>query len=133
MFQLIFFISLSLLVYYYCLYPLMLLVSDYFIAGKRKYPARRSEVQEWPSVSLLLAAHNEEKVIYAKILNYLNCQYPGSTEMGIVSDGSTDRTAELARSIREPRVRVIVQNKRAGKGRALHHATHKPPMQLVPS
>jgi cellulose synthase/poly-beta-1,6-N-acetylglucosamine synthase-like glycosyltransferase len=131
MFQLIFFISLSLLVYAYWLYPLMLLVSDYFIADKRKLPPTQSEGQGWPSVSLLLAAHNEEKVISAKILNYLNCQYPGSTEMVIVSDGSTDRTVELARSIREPRVRVIARSKRAGKGVALNHAIEEAHGEII--
>jgi cellulose synthase/poly-beta-1,6-N-acetylglucosamine synthase-like glycosyltransferase len=50
-----------------------------------------------PTVSLIIAAHNEEKVISANVANALASTYPRDRLQVIVaSDGSTDRTVELA-------------------------------------
>ncbi|MGH7933808.1 MAG: glycosyltransferase [Candidatus Binataceae bacterium] len=73
-------------------------------------------------MSLLLAAHNEERVITEKIRNFLGCNYPGPREMVIVSDGSDDRTVELAASFDDAQVRVISQRERTGKGAAVNRA-----------
>ncbi len=52
----------------------------------------------WPRLSLVVAAHNEEAVIAAKIANTLNCGYPLELlEIVVVADGSHDSTADVAR------------------------------------
>jgi cellulose synthase/poly-beta-1,6-N-acetylglucosamine synthase-like glycosyltransferase len=107
------------LIYSYFLYPLVLLC----LPARRKMQDRESaSYAKWPLVSLLLAAHNEERVITEKIRNFLGCDYPGPREMVIVSDGSDDRTLELAASSGDPCVRVISQRERTGKGAAVNRA-----------
>ena len=50
-------------------------------------------------VSLIIAAHNEEDVIERRVRNALETDYPRELlEVIVVSDGSDDRTAELARA-----------------------------------
>lgn len=52
-----------------------------------------------PVVSLIVAAYDEEEVIEAKVANVLALEYPRDRlELIVVSDGSTDATAERARA-----------------------------------
>jgi cellulose synthase/poly-beta-1,6-N-acetylglucosamine synthase-like glycosyltransferase len=113
----LFFGSLLLLAYSYCLYPLLLLCLP---RRRQTHEDAGDGLEKWPSVSMVLAAHNEEKVIVEKIKNFLGCNYPGLMEMVIVSDGSTDRTAELAKSYDDPRVHLIARQWRTGKGAAVN-------------
>ncbi len=74
-----------------------------------------------PRVSVVIACHNEAATIEARIKNLIEADYPAPRlEIIIVSDGSTDRTAELARSVSEDRVRVIEYSERRGKAAALN-------------
>ncbi len=51
---------------------------------------------ELPSIAILIAAYNEEKVIEKKILSVFNTNYPSSKlKVFIGSDASTDRTDEI--------------------------------------
>ena len=51
---------------------------------------------ELPAIAILIAAHNEEKVIEKKILSVFNTNYPSSKlKIFIGSDASTDRTDEI--------------------------------------
>lgn len=63
-----------------------------------------------PTVSLIVACHNEERVIEAKLNDALGLDYPREKlEIVVASDGSTDKTVELARRIaaRDARVKVL--------------------------
>lgn len=74
-----------------------------------------------PKVSFLVAAYNEAPVIADKIRNALALDAGGAEiEMIVVSDGSDDRTAEIARSMHDPRVTVLEPG-RLGKAKALDH------------
>ena len=73
-------------------------------ACSRCSPARRRRAPEpraapsSPRVSLIVAAHDEEEVIAAKVANALALDYPRERlELIVASDGSHRRTAELAR------------------------------------
>jgi poly-beta-1,6-N-acetyl-D-glucosamine synthase len=71
-----------------------------------------------PSVCVIIAAHNEEGRVAAKIANLGELDYPRDRlEVLLVSDGSTDATVERAR---EAGVRVIAFADRRGKPRALN-------------
>lgn len=116
----LFYISAFLLLYAYLLYPVLL------IALSRSQP-RRADADDGglvaaPSLSVIVAAYNEERCIAQKIENFLSCRYSGDTEMIVVSDGSSDRTAEIAESMASERVRVIRQRERRGKGVAVNAA-----------
>ena len=88
-----FFILVGLIVYVYLGYHLLLIVVSRF---------KREELPKdegyWPSVSLVIAAYNEERVIEDKLDNSLALDYPaGKLEIIVISDGSTDRTVELVK------------------------------------
>ena len=82
--------------------------------------ATRLETRSAPSLSIIVAAYNEERCIAEKIENFLACRYSGDAELIVVSDGSSDRTAEIANSMASERVRVISQPERRGKGVAVN-------------
>lgn len=73
------------------------------------------------SVSIILPVHNEERCLAAKLQNCLELEYPGELlEVLVVSDHSTDNTERIVEefSMRDPRVRLIRTEGRAGKSRA---------------
>jgi cellulose synthase/poly-beta-1,6-N-acetylglucosamine synthase-like glycosyltransferase len=106
-------------VYTYALYPLLI------AALSRGFgrPARRQPVPEadLPTVTLLIAAYNEESEIGQRIENALAVDYPADRfEVVIASDGSSDRTVEIASRFRDPRVRVLAYPHRRGKTTVLN-------------
>ncbi len=75
---------------------------------------------EFPAITVLLACFNEEGTI-VETLDYLCAQdYPAELHILVADDGSTDRTAELARrrAKRDGRISVV-ELPHAGKARAL--------------
>ena len=80
-----------------------------------------------PSVSVIVAAYNEETVIERRLDNLLALDYPpGRLEIVVASDASTDRTNELVEAVaaREPRVRLI-DCPRGGKVAAQNRAVRE--------
>jgi cellulose synthase/poly-beta-1,6-N-acetylglucosamine synthase-like glycosyltransferase len=115
----VFYIAAFVLLYAYALYP-MVLIALGAAARESDERAESTSGAEAPSLSIIVAAYNEETCIADKIENFLACRYPGDAEMIVVSDGSTDKTAEIAQSKATERVRVIAQRSRAGKGAAVN-------------
>jgi cellulose synthase/poly-beta-1,6-N-acetylglucosamine synthase-like glycosyltransferase len=71
-------------------------------AGARPGPSLispgRAGAEHLPSVTLIVAAYDEEAVIADKVANALALEYPaGQLEVLVASDGSSDRTVEAAR------------------------------------
>jgi cellulose synthase/poly-beta-1,6-N-acetylglucosamine synthase-like glycosyltransferase len=78
------------------------------LARLRGRPVRRSEAT--PSVTLIVAAHNEADVIERRVANLLELDYPAELlDIVVASDASTDNTDELVENVaaREPRVRLL--------------------------
>jgi cellulose synthase/poly-beta-1,6-N-acetylglucosamine synthase-like glycosyltransferase len=111
--------SLGLVAYAYSGYPALIwLMSRLF--GRERQHMRQAESQ-LPSVTLLIAAHNEEAEIAARIRNALAIRYPADRfEIVIASDGSTDRTVAIARQFNDPRLRVLDFRMRRGKTAVLN-------------
>lgn len=108
----LFAVAAAITVYIYFGYPALI----YVVARLRPRPVRRADVT--PSMTLLIAAFNEEAVIEQKIRNALALDYPrGQLEILVVSDGCTDATCAIAR--RFGNVRVI-ELPRGGKALALN-------------
>jgi cellulose synthase/poly-beta-1,6-N-acetylglucosamine synthase-like glycosyltransferase len=85
-------ISGAVVVWVYAGYPALLL----FLARVRPLPRERKPTHL--PLTVLVAAHNEEDVIAAKVENVLSSSYPDRLiEIVVASDGSTDRTVEAAR------------------------------------
>jgi cellulose synthase/poly-beta-1,6-N-acetylglucosamine synthase-like glycosyltransferase len=100
------------LVWTHALYP----VAATTLAWLHTRPVRKSDV--FPSVSLIIAAHNEAQVIEQRIANLHVLDYPTDRiEIVVASDASTDITEEVARRagarvIRNPREgKVAAQNR----------------------
>ncbi|MFT7589130.1 MAG: biofilm PGA synthesis N-glycosyltransferase PgaC [Limisphaerales bacterium] len=77
------------------------------------------EVENWPEVSLVVAAYNEEDWIADKIKNHLEIDYPkDKIHHVVITDGSDDETANIASTYKE--VTVFHQTERKGKIAAVH-------------
>jgi cellulose synthase/poly-beta-1,6-N-acetylglucosamine synthase-like glycosyltransferase len=83
------------------------------VARLRNRCVRRQDVL--PSVTVIVAAHDEETVIRRRLENLLALDYPADRlELVVASDASTDRTHSLVVAVAagEPRVRLL----RCGRG-----------------
>jgi hypothetical protein len=116
----LFYISAFLLLYAYVLYPALLFALSGSHPRSVGTDGESVEGAALPSLSIIVAAYNEEPCIAAKIENFLASRYSGEAELIVVSDGSTDRTAAIANSMASGRVRVIRQDERRGKGVAVN-------------
>ncbi|NLC69989.1 MAG: glycosyltransferase family 2 protein, partial [Desulfuromonadaceae bacterium] len=113
----LFFLSLALVIYVYGGYPVLVFVLGLFIDRS----PRKQRVD--PFVTILIAAHNEEKQIAATLSNELSLDYPADhLEILVISDGSTDRTDDIVKGFREKSVRLLRQEPRSGKTAALNLA-----------
>lgn len=85
-------------------------------------PSRRlfySEDDQLPSISLIIAAYNEENIIERKIQNTLALRYPADRLRVIfVTDGSSDRTPQIVSSY--PALGLMHSPERKGKIHAIH-------------
>jgi cellulose synthase/poly-beta-1,6-N-acetylglucosamine synthase-like glycosyltransferase len=125
-----FWFSLTLIVYTYVGYP-MILFSIYSLVQIRRdlgYLLAREDrrascppAEQFPRVSLVVAAFNEQLHLPDKIQNLRELRYPpDKLEIIIVSDGSEDRTNEILSSVSDDRIRTILLAERKGKANALN-------------
>ncbi|NJK59273.1 MAG: glycosyltransferase family 2 protein [Oscillatoriales cyanobacterium SM2_1_8] len=75
---------------------------------------------EWPAVSLVAAAKNEEAVIGRLVESLCQLDYAGPVEVWIVDDHSTDRTAQVLEKYRQvyPQLRVLRRGAEAQGGKS---------------
>ncbi|WZP01129.1 glycosyltransferase family 2 protein (plasmid) [Isosphaeraceae bacterium EP7] len=108
-----------LVVYAYLGYPVLIWVLAR-VFGQMPAPPHKDEF-EWPSVSLLIPAYNEERVIEERIRNALAMDYPADRLQIVVgSDGSTDATNAIARSYAGQGVELLDYEVRRGKASILN-------------
>jgi glycosyltransferase involved in cell wall biosynthesis len=82
-----------------------------------------------PSLSLIVAAHNEQSVIAAKVANALALDYPREQlEVIVACDGCADATAQRAR---EAGADVVLELPRGGKIRAQDAAVERARGEIV--
>lgn len=102
------------------------------IIQSRARSRRRSSgtVSALPSVSAVIPAYNEAKVIAQTIKTLLRSTYP-NVDIIVVDDGSTDGTSQRAAEVvSDRRVRVFVLPN-GGKGRALNYAISQSDADIV--
>jgi cellulose synthase/poly-beta-1,6-N-acetylglucosamine synthase-like glycosyltransferase len=78
------------------------------LARLRQRRGRREPIE--PTVTVVVAAHDEEEVIERRLENLLALEYPPEKlEIVVASDASTDATDDLVTAVaaREPRVRLL--------------------------
>ena len=114
----VFIVSVVFIIYTYALFPVFL-----HFRAKSKPPLRSVEPDTWPTVSIVIAAHNEEPNLATKIKTLEELDYPPELlEWIFVSDGSTDGThAYLDKAFSEHSNRHVVHlEKSLGKCGALN-------------
>ena len=114
----VFWISALLVGYVYVGYPLLIALLARFRRSPRKEYFRP---RTWPFISIIVAARNEGARLPARVRNLLETFYPGEREIIVVSDGSTDGTAEALAPFADD-LRLI-ELPAGGKAQALNTGT----------
>lgn len=114
--EFIFWLCLLLPLYAWVGYPLLLTLAAPWYRKPEAAPPRPL------SVSVVIAAHNEQRHIEQKLRSIL-CQDQAVASLQIIlaSDGSSDRTVACARSVIDPRI-LVLDLPRVGKAVALNQA-----------
>ncbi len=117
----IFWTALACIVYVYAGYPLVLVLW-------RRLARRTIQKRDWePSVSLVIAMHNEAANVHARLRNCFDLDYPPDKLQIIVSlDAPSDDTEGLARACAADRpaerIQVLRSPVRQGKAAAINRA-----------
>jgi cellulose synthase/poly-beta-1,6-N-acetylglucosamine synthase-like glycosyltransferase len=115
----LFWISLALVAYIYVGYPSL----AWLLARLVGKPVRKADYE--PSVTVVIAAHNEAGDIERTVRNKLEQDYAAAKlNVIVVSDASTDGTDDIVRGLGD-RVKLIRQEPRAGKTAGLNLAVPK--------
>jgi cellulose synthase/poly-beta-1,6-N-acetylglucosamine synthase-like glycosyltransferase len=118
----VFWVAAGLLVWTHVAYPAVAMLLA------RAVHRRRPLGGDLPTVTIVVAAFDEESVIQQRIQNLRALDYPSDkVEFVVTSDGSTDRTEELA----EAAGARVVRNARGGKVAAQDHAVRTSSADIV--
>ncbi len=87
----------------------LLLFHGRFWLADQRLPATAATLAQWPSVVAVVPARNEADVIGQAIAGHLGQDYPGSFQVVLVDDESSDGTAQAARAAAgaDPRLTVL--------------------------
>jgi cellulose synthase/poly-beta-1,6-N-acetylglucosamine synthase-like glycosyltransferase len=123
----LFWVSAFLVVYPYLVFPSLLVLMRRVMAR----PPRKAPIE--PTVSMLVAAYNEEDVIAAKIENALAIDYPADRlETVVASDGSTDATNAIAARYDDgKRIRLLAFPVNRGKLATMNDAVRQLTGEIV--
>jgi biofilm PGA synthesis N-glycosyltransferase PgaC len=128
--KVLFWLSLFIVFYTFLGYGILL----YFLVkirrilkGKRILPGLD---QDFPSLTLVVAAYNEEDLIVEKIQNTLALNYPADKlSLLFITDGSNDKTPDLIALY--PQIKLMHSSARNGKIHAIHRAMHEVNSEVV--
>jgi poly-beta-1,6-N-acetyl-D-glucosamine synthase len=126
MIKILFWGSLCFIAYTYVGYPLVLLLWSKI----RHRTVDKSYIE--PTVSIIIAAYNEERFIGPKIENCLNLSYAkDKLKIIVVSDGSDDDTNEIVRQFQSEAVEFYSYEERKGKAHALNLGIAKAKSEVI--
>lgn len=134
--QAVVWLCMGMLGYTYLGYPLLM----YLLAKLRRLrqqPAPAATLpdtnhQDWPLVSFLIPAYNEQSIIRQKVENTLNLDYPKDRlHITVVSDGSTDQTNDMLASYGPNEIQFISLPKRQGKTTVLNQTIPRLPGEII--
>ncbi len=112
--KIVFWVSFFGILYTYAGYPAVM----WMLARLRPRTWKAAAIN--PSVSVVLAVHNGVSLLAGKIQHLLGLDYPGIKEIILVSDGSTDGTAELLAGTQDPLIKTILLKEQGGKAAAIN-------------
>ncbi len=126
MFGIFFWLCVLSVVYVYAGYPFLIALFAHL------RPQRHFSHSIVPSVTLLIAAYNEERVIAAKLENCLTLDYPPERlQILVAADGSNDRTVEIVKSYAGRGVELSYAPERRGKLAAINRAMQAARNEIV--
>ncbi|OFW66010.1 MAG: hypothetical protein A2Z12_09920 [Actinobacteria bacterium RBG_16_68_21] len=126
MIGLLFWASVALVTYTYFGYPVILTMIAAVAGRERTYPPST------PTVTILIAAHNEEAVIAGKIESTLALDYPRDRlEVIVANDGSDDDTAAIVGRYTARGLMLVDQPRRQGKISAINRAMKQATGEIV--
>ena len=121
MMKTLFWISLFVVFYTYVGYGILLCMLVKIKEFFSKPAIHQISPADFPYVSLLIAAYNEEKIVDEKMSNCFELEYPkDKLKIVWITDGSTDSTNE--KLSRYSNTEVLFEPKRGGKTAALNRA-----------
>jgi cellulose synthase/poly-beta-1,6-N-acetylglucosamine synthase-like glycosyltransferase len=101
--------------YAYIGYPLLLRL----LAALKPDPTTPNPPATWPSVSIVLAAYNEEDQLPDTLASLLALDYPEDRrQILVISDASTDRTDTIVTALAHRGVELLRMPRRVGKSAA---------------
>ncbi|RJP20378.1 MAG: glycosyltransferase family 2 protein [Deltaproteobacteria bacterium] len=122
----LFWVSVAFASYTYVVYPLIL----FLLSRLFPCPIRRQECT--PTITVVIAARNEERNIGKRLENLLEQDYtPERFEIIVVSDGSTDRTNEIVASFAQRNISLIYIVEKTGKAEALNRGVAKATGEII--
>src|SRR6266850_233530 len=107
------------LIWFMIAYQLVLTLAGFFHyrSSQRERKAIDGEVFDFPKVTVLIPAHNEEKVIGYTLDAMKLLEYPRDRlDILVINDGSSDATAEIVRRSAEHDARIRLFTVPAGEG-----------------
>jgi glycosyltransferase involved in cell wall biosynthesis len=113
--RLLFWLSFAVIAYTYVGYPAIM----YLLARFAAKPWRKAEFKG--SVSVVMAVHNAVSKVREQVQHLTSLDPARVREVIVVSDGSSDGTAEVLGHIDEPHLRTILLSEQVGKASALNH------------
>ncbi|HHV71639.1 MAG TPA: glycosyltransferase family 2 protein [Clostridia bacterium] len=115
----LYWLGVSILFYQFFLYPLLL----FFLSKLGLQKKVKLGDGYFPSVSLIITAYNEEKIIRSKLENSLALDYPKELlEIIVVSDCSTDQTDKIVKEYAVKGIKFLRVEPRGGKTNAQNQA-----------
>lgn len=121
--EIVFWLSSALIIWTQLAYGLALALLARLSPRSRAGAEDAPPLQQLPSLSLIIAAHDEQQVIAVKVANALGLDYPRERlEVVVACDGCSDATAEAAR---EAGADLVLELPRGGKIRAQDTAVER--------
>jgi len=114
-FEILFWLSLFLILHSYLFYPAII---KYLSKNKKENLDKYTISDDLPFVTIIMAVHNEEKIIEKKILSVFNTDYPiEKIEFLIGTDNCNDSTNEIIKKIQSKysKLKLFEFSERKGK------------------
>jgi len=116
----VFFLSVFFVLYSYAIYPLCLKMLQ------PKHNITASTPETWPTVSLIITAHNEATRIAEKLDNAIALDYPkDKLQIIVASDCSSDNTDDIVTTYADKGIQLVRADQHLGKEYAQYCAIQK--------
>ena len=112
----LFWAAFGLICYTYVAFPCLIALFARFCRSSRPVVPNDLADHDLPRIAMIVAAHNEEAILAAKLANTWRLDYPGDRfQILIGSDGSSDRTNAILNGCDDPRLVAFAFQDRRGK------------------